>query len=102
MAYHLRMALLEAVRRRRTEIEQIARRYGARNVRVFGSVARGDDNEDSDIDFLVVMDPDRSLFDQASLLVELEGLLGRDVDVVTEPALRPRVRERVLAEAIAI
>lgn len=102
VAYHLGMALLQAVKEKKAEIARIADRHGARNVRVFGSVARGEERDDSDIDFLVVMDPDRSLFDQASLLVDLEELLGRGIDVVTEPSLRSRFRERVLAEAVAI
>jgi predicted nucleotidyltransferase len=79
-----------------------AAQHGARNVRVFGSVARGEAGEKSDIDFLVELEPGRSLLDHAALLVELEELLGHRVDVVTERGLRPRVRDRVLREAVAL
>ena len=68
-------------------------------MRVFGSVARGEDSADSDVDFLVDMDSDRSLFEVGGLLFELQNLLGRKVDVVTEKALHWYIRDRVLAEA---
>ena len=84
------------------EILGLAAKYGARNVRVFGSVARGQADERSDVDFLVEMDPGRSLLDLGGLQVELEALLGCPVDVVTEKGLKPRIRGRVLAEAIQI
>ena len=86
----------------RTEILAAAARHGATNVRVFGSVARGDADAASDVDFLVDFEPGRSLLDLASLLVELEDLLGHPVDVVTEPGLKARIRQRVLAEAVAV
>jgi predicted nucleotidyltransferase len=86
----------------RDQILAAASRHGATNVRVFGSVARGDADATSDVDFLVDFEPDRSLLDLASLLVELEDLLGRPVDVVTEAGLKARVRRRVLAEAVAV
>lgn len=81
---------------------KIAAKHGARNVRVFGSVARGEADEKSDIDFLVELEPGRSLLDHAALLVELEELLGHRVDVVTGRGLPPRVRDRVLREAVAL
>jgi uncharacterized protein len=84
---------------RREEILRIASKRGAHNVRVFGSVARGDNDERSDVDFLVDMDPGRTLFDLSGLLLDLEALLGTSVDVVTERGLRPRIRQRVLTEA---
>ena len=84
---------------KRDEILLAAARRGARNVRVFGSVARGDAGFESDIDFLVDMEPDRSLFDVGGLLMDLQELLGREVDVVTEKALHWYIRDRVLAEA---
>jgi uncharacterized protein len=84
---------------RRKEILETAMRNGAVNVRVFGSVARGDDSPDSDIDFLVNLEPGRSLMDLARLLRELNILLGRPVDVVTEAGLRPRIKPQVLKEA---
>ena len=80
----------------------MAAKYGARNVRVFGSVARGKADEQSDIDFLVEMEPGRSLLDLGGLQAELEALLGCPVDVVTEKGLKPRIRGRVLAEAVQI
>jgi hypothetical protein len=84
---------------RRKEIMQIAARHGAYNVRVFGSVARGEARPDSDIDFLVNLEADRSLLDLARLLRELQALLNCPVDVVTEAGLRPRLRPKVLEEA---
>ena len=90
---------LEELRARRDEILEIAASCGARNVRVFGSVARGDADGWSDVDFLVEMEPGRSLFDMGELLMDLQDLLGVEVDVVTEKGLRERIRPRVLAEA---
>jgi len=89
-------------RSQRDEIAKIAAIHGARNIRVFGSVARGEADEKSDIDFLVEMEPDRSLFDLGGLLMDLQEVLGRDVDVVTERGLNPRIRDRVLREAVAL
>jgi predicted nucleotidyltransferase len=88
--------------RLRADILAAAARHGATNVRVFGSVARGDADADSDVDFLVDFEQGRSLLDLAGLLVDLEDLLGHRVDVVTEPGLKARIRQRVLAEAVAI
>ena len=96
------MTLQELRDRRREEILRVAAQRGARNVRVFGSVARGDNDEKSDVDFLVEMEPGRTLFDLSGLLIDLESLLHVSVDVVTERGLRPRVRERVLAEAVPL
>jgi predicted nucleotidyltransferase len=84
---------------KRQEIIQIAARHGATNVRVFGSVARGEARPDSDVDFLVNLEANRSLLDLARLLRELQTLLNRPVDVVTEAGLRPRLRPQVLKEA---
>lgn len=88
--------------RHRAEVLRLAAKYGATDVRVFGSVARGDADESSDIDFLVRMTPGRSLFDIGGLLMDLQDLLGRRVDVVTERGLRPRMRESVLRDAIPV
>lgn len=96
------MQLDALVKARREEILQTAARHGAFNVRVFGSVARGSADEQSDLDLLVDMETGRSLFDLGGLLVELEELLGCNVDVVTEQGLRERIRERVLQEAVAL
>jgi len=92
----------EVLRAKRAEILRIAARHGARNVRVFGSVARGEADAESDLDVLVDMEPGRSLLDLAGVLVDLEELLGCKVDVVTERGLRERIRERVLQEAVPL
>lgn len=86
----------------RAEILAAAARHGASNVRVFGSVARGEADAASDVDFLVDFEPGRSLLDLAGLLIDLEDLLGHRVDVVTEPGLKARIRQRVLAEAVPV
>jgi predicted nucleotidyltransferase len=93
---------LNELRSRRDEIIEIARVRGASRVRVFGSVARGDTTEASDVDFLVDLEPDRNLLDLGGLLMDLQDLLQRDVDVVTERGLRPRVATRVLADAVEL
>jgi uncharacterized protein len=87
---------------KREAILSAARRRGAVNVRIFGSVARGDATASSDIDFLVDLEPGRSLLDLGGLLMDLEELLGTPVDVVTENGLRARLRERVLREAVSL
>lgn len=84
---------------RRQAIMEAAARHGARNVRIFGSAARGDFDDKSDLDFLVDMEPGRSLLDHAGLLLELEKILGCKVDVVSEKGIKPRIRDRVLREA---
>lgn len=90
------------LREQRRQILAIAQKYGAYNVRIFGSVARGEARPDSDIDFLVEMEPGRSLFDLGGLLYELRSLLGVEVDVVTEKGLRARIREQVLRDAVPL
>jgi predicted nucleotidyltransferase len=90
------------LKERREEILRVAAKYGARNVRVFGSVARGEADAVSDIDFLVEMEPERSLLDLGGLQAELETVLGCHVDVVTEKGLKTRIRGRVLAEAVPV
>ena len=97
-----RMGIDELLAKRRSEILAIARRYGADNVRVFGSVARGEADDRSDIDFLVELQPGRTLFDLGGMITELTELLGRHVDVVTVRGLKTRIRERVLAEAVSL
>jgi len=89
----------DLLRKRREEILRAAARRGAYNVRIFSSVVRGETRLDSDVDFLVDMEPDRSLFDLGGLLMDLQGLLGRKVDVVTEKGLHWYIRDQVLAEA---
>lgn len=94
--------VISDLRQRRNEILDIARARGASRIRVFGSVARGDATETSDIDFLVDLEPGRGLFDLGGLLMDLSELLGRNVDVATEAGLRPRVAQRVMAEAVEL
>ena len=96
------MRVDELLKDKREEILKLAAKHGARNVRVFGSLARGEADEQSDVDFLVDMEPGRSLLDMGGLLMDLREFLGRDVDVVTERTLKPRVRTRVLREAVAL
>jgi predicted nucleotidyltransferase len=96
------MALDERLQTRRAEILRLCAAYGARNPRLFGSVARGDADARSDVDFLVELEPGRSLFDLGGLQYELERLLGCPVDVVTERGLKARIRDRVLREAVPL
>jgi predicted nucleotidyltransferase len=92
----------ERLQELRAEILRIAAQRGATNVRVFGSVARGDADEQSDVDFLVDLEPGRTLFDLGGLLFDLERLLECDVDVVTPQTLRSTMRPSVLQEAVAL
>lgn len=96
------MSIDELLGEKREAILRIASKHGARNVRVFGSVARGEADEKSDVDFLVEMESGRSLLDLGGLLMELRDLLGRDVDVATERGLKPRIRARVLEESVTL
>jgi hypothetical protein len=96
------MALDERLKEKREEILRLCAAYGARNLRVFGSVARGQADARSDVDFLVEMEQGRSLFDLGGLQYELERLLGRPVDVVTVRGLKARIRDRVLREAVPL
>jgi predicted nucleotidyltransferase len=95
-------AIDERLREKRAEILRIAAKHGARNVRVFGSAARGEAKPGSDLDFLVELEPGRSLLDQAALVLDLEELLGCKVDVVTERGLYWPLRRRILKEARAL
>ena len=90
---------LDDLRDRRQELLGIAARHGASNVRVFGSVLRGDAAAGSDVDFLVSLDDRRSLLDLGGLLMDLRDALGCEVDVVTDTGLRERIRDDVLAIA---
>jgi predicted nucleotidyltransferase len=96
------MGMKDLLKEKREEILQIAAKHGARNVRVFGSVARGEADEGSDVDLLVELEPGRSLMDHAALWLELQETLGCRVDVVSDRGIKPRIRERVLREAIPI
>lgn len=96
------MTIDELLKSKREEILGIAAKHGARNVRVFGSLSREEADEQSDIDFLVELEPGRSLLDLGGFQYELEHLLGCRVDVVTERGLKARVRDRVLREAVPV
>lgn len=94
--------LLDTVRRHRVEVLDLAEAYGAHNVRVFGSVARGEASAESDIDLLVDFDIKQGLLPMMKLADELEDLLGRRIDVAPVLALKPEVAERALAEAVPL
>ena len=94
------MGISEIIGKQKEQILALAAKYGARHVRLFGSVARGTADADSDIDILVDVEDGRSLLDLGGLLVELEKLLGHKVDVITPAGLRSRIRQRVLKEAV--
>ena len=96
------MRLRDRLPELRDEIRRVAAESGARDVRVFGSVARGEERDGSDVDFLVAVEPGRSLLDLARLELRLEQLLGRPVDVVTEAGLRDSIRASALREAIRV
>jgi len=93
------MIVEQLVTKNRDAILRIAVQHGARNVRVFGSAARGEATETSDLDFLVEMEPERSLLDLTALRNDLMDLLGREVDVVTEDSLYWLLRRKILREA---
>ncbi len=94
--------LIETLRQEKEEILAIANRYHAENVRLFGSVARGEDRSDSDIDFLVDFQPGSTLFDQAALVDALSIKLGRKVDVVSSRALNGHLAQKIHKEAVTL
>ncbi len=96
------MRIEALLKEKREEVLRIAARHGARNIRVFGSVARGEAGPESDLDLLVEMEPGRSLLDMGGLLMDLQDLLGCRVDVVTEKGLRERIRDKVLKDAVPL
>ena len=97
------MVTLDTLRaERREEILQLAKRHGAHSLRVFGSVARGEPDENSDLDLLVAWEPGRSLLDHAGLVQDLQELLGIKVHVGTEKSLHWYARDRILHEATAL
>jgi hypothetical protein len=96
------MDLRDLLQEKREEILRIAHAHKAHDVRIFGSVVRGESGAASDVDFLVEFGPGCGLFEYAALVRELEAVVGRKVDVVSEKALRPRLKERVLREAEAL
>ncbi|MCK5863340.1 MAG: nucleotidyltransferase family protein [Candidatus Hydrogenedentes bacterium] len=86
----------------RDDILDIAQRYGAHDIRIFGSVARGDNTESSDLDLIVRFDPGRSLFDHGEFLMDLQELLGVKVDIISEGGMRPRFRQHVMQEVVPL
>ena len=96
------MALDELLKTKREEILAIAAQHGAYNVRIFGSAARGAAGPESDVDLLVDLEPGRSLLDHIALIQDLEDLLGRKVDVVTEKGLHWYIRDRVVQQAVLL
>ena len=96
------MNIGQELQSRRVDILRLADRHGASEVRVFGSVARGDAGPDSDVDLLVKMAPERSLLDHVALWQDLEDLLGRKVDLVSEKALHRLIRDQILKEAVPL
>ena len=96
------MNLYDEVVRQKEKIRQLAAAHGAVNIRLFGSVIRGEENPESDLDILVDFKPGTSLLDHSALIHDLEDLLGRKVDVVTEKGLHWAVRERILQEAVPL
>lgn len=96
------MDLNQLIKDKREEILQIAARHGAYNVRVFGSVARGEAGPESDLDLLVDVEADRTLFDLGDLLEDLQGLLHRKVNIAETKGLSRIIRDRVLKEAVSL
>jgi predicted nucleotidyltransferase len=96
------MSNAQLLQAKRADVLKLAARHGAHNVRVFGSVARGEAGADSDIDLLVSLEPGRSLFDLGGLWYDLNELLGVGVDVITESGMRQQMRDRVLREAVPL
>jgi predicted nucleotidyltransferase len=92
--------MVDVIRQSRDRIVQLADKYGAKNIRIFGSFARGDNNSESDADFLVSMEG--SLLRRIAFKQDLEDLLGRKVDVVTEKSVHWYVRERIMKEAVPL
>ena len=96
------MNISELLQQKRRQVLEIAAGHGARNVRLFGSVARGEATETSDLDLLIEMAPERTLLDIIAIKQDLEELLGCKVDVVTEAAISPYLRDKVLHEAVRL
>jgi len=96
------MTLRQLIDEKREDIMTAAARHGARNIRVFGSVARGEDRPDSDVDILVDAGPTTSSWFPAGLILDIEQILGRPVEIVTEKGLNPLIKEHVLREAIPL
>jgi len=96
------MGIEERLKAKREDILRVATRYGVRTMRLFGSVARGEAGPDSDVDFLVELEPHRSLLDLGGFVMDLQDLLGCEVDVVEPEGLHWYIRERILQEAVPL
>ena len=96
------MTSVSQLKNKRDEIIKIAASHGARNLRVFGSRARGEASSKSDLDLLINLEPGRSLLDLIAIKQDLEDLLGCAVDVVTEDAVSPHIRDQVLQDAVSL
>lgn len=93
---------LKNIQAKKADIIKLSERYHAKNIRVFGSFARGEQTDNSDVDFLVSFLPNASLFDQAGLIEELSLLLQRKVDVVSERAVNPYLQDIIISEALPL
>lgn len=93
---------IEELKERREQIIAIAERHGAKRIRLFGSLARGEESRDSDVDFLIELEPKRSLLDIIAIKQDLEDLLQCKVDVVTEKAVSPYVRDEIVTQAVGL
>ncbi len=96
------MTLRQLIEEKREDIVNIAARHGAKNVRVFGSTVRGEDSPDSDVDLLVDVEATTSSWFPAGLVLDLEEVVGRPVEIVTEKGLNPLIKSRVLREAVPL
>ena len=96
------MTTIDFLQTKREDVLEVAQRHGVTSIRVFGSVARGEESADSDIDLLITTGPKVSPWFPAGLILELEQLLGRHIDIVTESGLNPLLRDQVLSEAVAL
>jgi len=96
------MTTIDILHEKREDVLEVAERHGVTSVRVFGSVARGDESAESDIDLLITTGPNVSPWFPAGLILDLEQLLGRHIDIVTESGLNPLLRDQVLTEAVAL
>ena len=94
--------IADLIREKRQAILEIAERHGAKNIRVFGSVARGESTEKSDVDFLIEVEGPTSPWFPGGLVADLEALLGRRVDIVEVASLRESLKDRVLKEAVSL
>ncbi len=96
----MKLSVSNTIKSKRDEILDIAQKHGAKNIRIFGSMARGEEGPESDLDIIVEMEKGSSLLDIIAIKQDIEDLLGRKVDVVTEASISPYIRDTVLKEAV--